>query len=117
MKEEETKHGGALDLLDLGKIVAEGTPNQLITENVADSVITLRLNPPLDVEEVQAVKGVIRASRSEGQYELITGMPQETLIEIMAWGRESGLEVTDINMKRATLEDVFLKLTGRKIRS
>jgi hypothetical protein len=37
-------------------------------------------------------------------------------VGIFAMAHEQGVKATDVNMKRATLEDVFLKITGRRIR-
>jgi ABC-2 type transport system ATP-binding protein len=104
-------------VMDLGRIVAQGTPDQLISENVADSIITFRMHPEIDLDALNDVKGVVSASSEEGQYQVTTRMPQETLMGIVAKADELGCSADEINMKRATLEDVFLKLTGRRIRS
>lgn len=104
-------------VMDHGKIVALGTPDQLINEHVADSVISFRLNPPLEMDVLEGIKGVVSATGLDGQYQVTTRAPQGVLMGIMAVAEERGSQVDDINMKRATLEDVFLKLTGRRIRS
>jgi len=115
---EEAEHlCDRVAVMDQGKIVAQGTPDQLINEHVADSIISLRIDPPLHADALRAIKGVIDARVSEGQYEVTTKTPQETLVELMSLARERGFEASDINMKRATLEDVFLKLTGKRIQS
>ncbi len=115
---EEAEHlCDRVAVMDQGKIVAQGTPEQLINEHAADSIISLRIDPPLHADALRAIKGVIDARVSEGQYEVTTKTPQETLVELMSLARERGFEASDINMKRVTLEDVFLKLTGKRIRS
>jgi len=104
-------------VMDLGKIVAQGTPDQLINENVADSIITFRMHPGMDIDVVKGIRGVVSATSDEGQYQVTTREPQDTLMGIVAKAEELGCSADEINMKRATLEDVFLKLTGRRIRS
>ncbi|RJP34887.1 MAG: ABC transporter ATP-binding protein [Actinobacteria bacterium] len=103
-------------VMDHGKIIALGTPYQLIDEHVSDSIITFRLDPPVEEEIVRRLHGVVGVQADDGDYRVTTAVPQETLIGIVAMAHEQGVRADDINMKRATLEDVFLKITGRRIR-
>jgi len=103
-------------VMDRGRIIALGTPDRLIDEHVPYSVITFRLTPPLDLEAVRGIHGVESAAAENGSYRVTTPVPQETLIGIVAAAHEHGVKAEDINMKRASLEDVFLKITGRRIR-
>lgn len=103
-------------VMDRGKIIALGTPDRLIDEHVPYSVITFRLDPPLDPEVVGGIHGVEGVAAENGSYRVTTPVPQETLIGIVAAAHEHGVKAEDINMKRASLEDVFLKITGRRIR-
>ncbi len=104
-------------IMDHGKIIALGTPSHLIGEFVPESTITFRLRPPLDVELVSGIAGVESAFADDDQFHVVTATPQETLVGIFTLAHEKGSEAEEINMKRASLEDVFLKLTGRRIRS
>ena len=103
-------------VMDHGRIIASGTPDQLIDEYVSESIITFRLEPPVDEAVVKGLHGVVSVHADDGDYRLTTPVPQETLIGIVAMAHEQGVKADDINMKRATLEDVFLKITGRRIR-
>mgnify|MGYP000271244003 FL=1 len=103
-------------VMDRGRIIALGTPDRLIDEHVPYGVITFRLTPPLDLEAVRGIHGVESAAAENGSYRVTTPVPQETLIGIVAAAHEHGVKAEDINMKRASLEDVFLKITGRRIR-
>jgi ABC-2 type transport system ATP-binding protein len=103
-------------VMDLGKIVALGTPDQLIDEFVSESMIGFRLHPPVDEEIVAEITGVKNVHADDGDYQVTTATPQETLVGIFAMAHEQGVVADEINMKRATLEDVFLKITGRRIR-
>ncbi len=103
-------------VMDLGKIVARGTPDQLIDEYARESVISFRLHPPVGTEVVEKIAGVTSSQGDGGEYQVTTATPQETLVGIFAMAYEQGAKADEINMKRATLEDVFLKITGRRIR-
>mgnify|MGYP005838991067 FL=1 len=104
-------------IMDHGKIIALGSPSRLIDEFVPESTIAFRLQPPLDVELVDRIRGVMSAFADDDQFHVVTSSPQETLAGIFTLAREKGSEAEEINMRRASLEDVFLKLTGRRIRS
>jgi len=104
-------------IMDHGGIIALGTPRELVNEHVSESVISFRLTPPVGEEVVRELHGVTSVQADNGDYRVTTPVPQETLIGIVAMAYEQGAEADDINMKKATLEDVFLKLTGRRIRS
>jgi ABC-2 type transport system ATP-binding protein len=42
--------------------------------------------------------------------------PARTLFEIMKWLDQQGMQLEDVHLKRPTLEDVFVELTGKKLR-
>jgi ABC-2 type transport system ATP-binding protein len=42
--------------------------------------------------------------------------PARTLVEIVKWIDTHGLELDDVHLARPTLEDVFIELTGKKLR-
>jgi hypothetical protein len=49
-------------------------------------------------------------------YFLTTSNSQKTLDELFALGAKGEIKINELTVKRATLEDVFLKLTGRGLR-
>lgn len=103
-------------VMDQGRIIALGSPDELINEYASESIITFKLEPAVDTEIVAGIHGVASVHVENGGYHVTTPVPQETLIGIVAMAHERGVAADDINMKRATLEDVFLKITGRRIR-
>ena len=103
-------------ILDYGKIIAEGTPGELIDRYVSVSTISFRLNPPVDEEKVKEVVGVERVKARNGGYQVTTSVPQKTLIGIFTMAHEQGATANEVNMSRASLEDVFLEITGRGLR-
>jgi len=104
-------------IMDHGRIIAMGSPAELVREFVAESTITFRLRPPLEVEALRDIKGALEVGMDNGEYRVVTRTPQETLGDIFALAYRRGVEAEEINMRKASLEDVFLRLTGRRIRS
>jgi hypothetical protein len=54
--------------------------------------------------------------RENETYCAVTGDSQATLDAIFALARSGSLQIDALNVRRATLEDVFLKLTGHQLR-
>ena len=42
--------------------------------------------------------------------------PARTIVELVKWIDQQGIELADIHLKRPTLEDVFIELTGKRLR-
>jgi ABC-2 type transport system ATP-binding protein len=92
-----------------GQIVADAPPADLLRDHGDASAITFKLdteapNLPAGIEEL--------ATRSEGRVVLHTSKPVESLHEVTGWALREGIELGDLSIAKATLEDVYLKLTG-----
>ncbi len=103
-----------LAVMDSGRIVAEGSPRALIEEHVTREVLELRF-PPDDHADVAA------RLRDAGIGQRIEELPDRVVVYAddgeAALVSVHGLGMTPITalVRRATLEDVFLKLTGRSL--
>ena len=47
---------------------------------------------------------------------VISRRPAATLVDLIKWIDQSGLELVDVHLKKPTLEDVFIELTGKRLR-
>ena len=45
-----------------------------------------------------------------------SAQPAKAIVELVKWIDQQGIELTDIHLKRPTLEDVFIELTGKRLR-
>jgi len=50
------------------------------------------------------------------QLSVHSSRPPKTLVELVKWIDTQGLELADVHLNRPTLEDVFIELTGKKLR-
>jgi len=102
-----------LVVMDAGRIVAEGAPAALIAAHATREVVELRLAP--DEDEAAAVQVLERTGHR------VEVLPDRVLAYVDdgdAFVREvhaRGVEPTAVLTRRATLEDVFLRLTGRAL--
>jgi lipooligosaccharide transport system ATP-binding protein len=102
-----------LVVMDRGKIAAEGSPRELIERYSTPEVLELRLNPA-EHEQASEKIAAAPAERLEvlaDRILLYTRNGDTALAAI----RELGLEPLMSLVRRSTLEDVFLRLTGRQL--
>jgi lipooligosaccharide transport system ATP-binding protein len=101
-----------LVIMDDARIVAEGSPRELIEEYAPRDVVELRF--PVDVLETveDRVRGLApRAEILADRALLYTEDAEQTIATVTA----QGLEPETVLARRSTLEDVFLRLTGRSL--
>ena len=55
-------------------------------------------------------------TRDDGTLDLVSEVPQRTLVGLVGLAEERGIELRDLAVRRPSLEDVFLRLTGREFR-
>ncbi len=102
-----------LVVMDNGKFVAEGTPRELIAQYSTAEVLELRFAPGLMDDAVQKVKDLSpeRMEVTADRLLLYAADGDEFLARV----REAGLAPLTELVRRSTLEDVFLHLTGRTL--
>jgi lipooligosaccharide transport system ATP-binding protein len=98
-----------LIIMDHGKILVEGKPADLIRSNAGDHVVEI-LNPGRDVKEFVNAHKFLHDALDHRM--IIYGMESDRLFELIGdkFCRETCIK------RLATLEDVFLRLTGRELR-
>ena len=102
-----------LVVMDRGKIAAEGSPRQLIEQYSTPEVLELRFDPA-DHEQAAGKVGDAGAQRTEVLADRIL-LYVRNGDEALAAVRGLGLEPQTSLVRRSTLEDVFLRLTGRRL--
>src|SRR5207245_8002464 len=104
-------------IIDYGKIVAEGTPEEL-KRAVAGDVVTLSVagSPQAAIEVLQAQPYVREASVEEGMVRLYVDRGEVAMPAILRQLDASGLQLLTIGLPRPSLADVFLRKTGRSLR-
>ncbi len=106
-------------IIDQGKIRALDTPLGLIHELPVAYRILFATHDRVNADELRGLPGVaeVTASMNGGfGYELRVARAQVTLPAFVTWADRRGVVVDDVRVLPATLEDVFLSLTGRSLR-
>jgi ABC-2 type transport system ATP-binding protein len=104
-------------VIDQGKIIALDSPDELINTHFQESAIEFELNgSTVDKALLADLEGVTDARQDGKAVTLYSQAVAQTLGELTDLGVTHGFTLDDLHVRRATLEDVFLKLTGRRIR-
>jgi ABC-2 type transport system ATP-binding protein len=103
-------------IVDRGRVVAAGTPAELTG---AERQLRFRARPGLGLDELLAALPVGSAAKESpaGHYLIEGDVQPELLATVTAWCASHGVLTEDLRIERRTLEDVFLELTGRELRS
>ena len=103
-------------IVDRGRRIALGTPAELIDQIGGHHLVELSTDRPLPPEALSNLRGV-RSVRAQGDdHVLSVEEPHVALPALIARLGERGAEPTRLVSRTATLDDVFLSLTGRNLR-
>jgi ABC-2 type transport system ATP-binding protein len=110
---DEAEYCDRIAVIDHGKIIALGTPSEL-KKQVGEDTICITTTYETELREALANKYSKPVTENDGVLELRVPNAEQFLPRLFD-GLDSSL-ISSIDLKRPTLEDVFLSLTGRAIR-
>ena len=105
-------------IIDNGKIIELGTPREIQQRVLGHTLVEVTTNDAMPVENLpEGLHGQKYTTRDDGK---TLGMQSESpaalIVELVKWIDQQNLRLLDIHMKRPTLEDVFIELTGKRLR-
>ena len=104
-------------IMDQGKIIALDTPRNLQAQSKVASSIIVTCNKPVPQDHPQWPEMQKALFDSSGRtLTVVSRKPAATLVELIKWIDQQGLELIDVSLKQPTLEDVFIEMTGRRLR-
>jgi ABC-2 type transport system ATP-binding protein len=105
-------------IVDHGRVIALGTPSELIAALGAEHVVEFAVpdDARLPNEELAALPGVHAVTGSHGRLRLTVGRLHEVVPALMRLLELRKIALLELVTHHATLEDVFLSLTGRHLR-
>jgi ABC-2 type transport system ATP-binding protein len=115
LMEEAERLCDRVAIIDRGRIVDVGAPAELILRHCPEQTVFVATEPTAGDAQFRAIPGVESVAWHDGVCTIRgTGNVVTRVIQCVA---EHRMPVTDFRTERATLEDVFLKLTGHSIRT
>jgi ABC-2 type transport system ATP-binding protein len=104
-------------IIDQGKIIAMDSPSNLIVNSGLASTVEFSCAPEEQDKMLQKLAGIGNISRQDNnRFVIHTKESSRVLQEIARISTENDLNLKKITVREATLEDVFLSLTGKKLR-
>jgi ABC-2 type transport system ATP-binding protein len=115
--EEAARLCDRVAVVDHGKPIALGTPRDLVASLGAEHVIEFTVEgAALPAEALQALPSVEGVRHEEGRFRLTVREVHRTVPALLSLLAEQGAAVSYLTTHHATLEDVFVALTGRTLR-
>jgi ABC-2 type transport system ATP-binding protein len=105
-----------LAIIDHGKLVAEGTPDELKRQVAGDVVIIGLSDPTRALEFIKDQPWLRESSSEEGELRLYVERGETAMPQILRILDRQGIELKTLALHRPSLDDVFLRQTGRSLR-
>jgi len=105
-------------IMDQGKLIALGTPRELVASLGAEHVVEFAVpdSAALELAALAALPGVRDVRRDDAQVHLSTSELHLTVPALLDHLRQRDVALSQLGTHSATLEDVFVTLTGRQLR-
>ena len=114
--EEAERLCDRIAIVDHGKRIALGTPKELIATLEAPNIIEVSTDPLIDVEVLRGIAGIHGATRHGDGWSLRVDSLAIAVPQVLAAIDARGAKLETLTTHAATLEDLFVAMTGRELR-
>ncbi|GHF28592.1 spermidine/putrescine ABC transporter ATP-binding protein [Amycolatopsis deserti] len=106
-------------IVDHGKVIAEGTPSALTADDADTAQLRFKARAGLDTELLSAAlpEGYHVKESAPGSYQVSGKVNPQVVSTVTAWCAQQGVLAEELHVGKRDLEEVFLELTGRELRS
>jgi ABC-2 type transport system ATP-binding protein len=103
-------------IVDHGRIIAQGAPADLVAGLHAPHIIEFSTEPPVSETLLAEIPGIGERRRREERWLLAAASLAQAVPALLSALDDVGAKLVSLSTHRATLEDVFIALTGRELR-
>jgi ABC-2 type transport system ATP-binding protein len=103
-------------IVDHGKVIALGTPRELKAHSGGATRIEVRLSKPETDGALKKLDGVAEARVVDGTYVIHSKRPPQAIVSLVKYLETQGNELISLEIASPSLEDVFIEMTGRRLR-
>ena len=114
--EEAQRLCDRIAIMDYGKIIALDSPHRLIESNIKEGAIQFRMKQYPGDKAISDMPNVSRLIKEGDDIVVYTDNIPSVVSGLLNLASRQSTEVLELSVRQATLEDVFLKLTGKRIR-
>ncbi len=105
-----------IGIMDQGDLIALDTPSNLVKKLQSESAIEFSLAQSANTTFLEQLQGVKQVTQRGEKYVLYTDNIQTSLIDLVQQAQRLHINLEDLQTRTATLEDVFIHMTGRSLR-
>jgi ABC-2 type transport system ATP-binding protein len=113
--EEAERLCDRLAIMHDGRIIALGTPAEIRARSVQPSTIEIRCDAPLP--GLPPEWPALTLGKDSRGFSARSPKPAQDLVEMVTWLTGRAIGIVDVQLRRPTLEEVFMELTGRGLRA
>lgn len=114
--EEAARLCDRVAIMDHGRVIALGTPAELVASLGADQIVNFSARTPVERAPLSALTGVSSVRERDGAFSLTVSDISQALPALLGELQRQGAALDTLTTHQATLEDVFVHLTGRNLR-
>jgi len=114
--EEAEKLCDRVAIIDHGKLIASGTPRELKQRSGDTTRLEVHLAKKAEKESLRKLDGVADALEVDGAYVLHCPRTAPAIVSLVKYLEAQGNELVSLEIATPSLEDVFIELTGRRLR-
>jgi ABC-2 type transport system ATP-binding protein len=103
-------------IVDAGKVIATGTPRELKQNSAGTTRIEVRLVKPEEADVLKKLEGVADCRAFDGYFVVHSPQPPKTIVALVKHLEATNNELAGLEIAAPSLEDVFIELTGRRLR-
>ncbi len=105
-------------IIDAGKIIELGSPREIQQRVLGHTLVEVTTNDKMPFDRLPELLSHEKYTTRDDNRTLAmqSESPAALIVELVKWIDQENLRLVDIHMKRPTLEDVFIELTGKKLR-
>jgi ABC-2 type transport system ATP-binding protein len=106
-------------IVDGGKVIAEGSPSSLTAEDGDVAQLRFRARSRLNTDLLTAAlpEGYLVRESAPGEYRVEGRVDPQVISAVTSWCAQQGVLAEELHVGRRDLEEVFLELTGRELRT
>jgi ABC-2 type transport system ATP-binding protein len=106
-------------IVDGGKVIAQGSPSALTAESAEAAQLRFKARSRLDTELLAAAlpEGYLVRESAPGSYRVEGRVDPQVVSTVTAWCAQQGVLAEELHIGKRDLEEVFLDLTGRELRT
>ncbi|MGE5326286.1 MAG: ATP-binding cassette domain-containing protein [Deltaproteobacteria bacterium] len=102
-------------IMDLGKVVALGTPRELVQRSGQGTRLEVRLAKPATPERLKQLDGVLEVRETDGLYFVHAQPAAKAIVALIRYLETQDNTLLDLHISQPSLEDVFVEMTGRRL--